>query len=74
MPEKAEHELAIDDGVHAGDIDLVIETAPFYRLAEGAARAIVDEVRGAVASWRTIAASVPLGEEEMETLAEAIGA
>jgi hypothetical protein len=30
-------------------------------------------VRGAVASWRTIAAPVPLGEAEMETLADAIG-
>ena len=73
IPEKAEHELAIDEGVHAGDIELVIETAPFYRLAEGEARAIVDEVRGALASWRTVAASVPLLEAEMETLADAIG-
>ena len=29
MPEMAGHELAIDESVHAGDIDLVIETAPF---------------------------------------------
>jgi serine/threonine-protein kinase HipA len=74
MPEKAEHELAIDEGVHAGDIDLVIETAPFYRLTEDEAHAIVDEVRGALASWRTVTASAPLGEAEIEALADAIDA
>lgn len=74
MPEKAEHELAIDEGVHAGDIELVIETAAFYRLAESQARAIVDEVRAALVSWRNVAASVSLGEVEIETLADAIAA
>ena len=74
MPEKAEHELAIDEGVHAGDIDLVIDTAPFYRLTAREARAIVDEVRDALGSWRAIAASVPLGEVEIETLRGAIDA
>ena len=74
MPEKAEHELAIDEAVHAGDIDLVIETAPYYRLADREARAIVDEVRGALSSWRMIAASAPLDEAEIETLEAAIDA
>ena len=37
LPDKAEHELALDEAVHAGDIDLVIETAPFYRLTVAAA-------------------------------------
>lgn len=72
MPEMAAHELAIDEGVHAGDIELAIETAPFYRLTAPAARQIVEEVRRALASWRTIAASVSLGEMEIETLADAI--
>jgi serine/threonine-protein kinase HipA len=72
MPEKVEHELAIDAGVHAGDVDLVLETAPFYRLTERGAHEVVDEVRGALALWRTIAASASLGEVEMEALADAI--
>lgn len=72
MPEMGEHELAIDDAVHAGDIELVIETAPFYRLAEGNARAIVDEIRGVLASWRAVAAAAHLSPIEAQTLADAI--
>ena len=72
MPEKAEHELAIDEAVHAGNIDLVLETAPYYRLGDGEARTIVDEVRSALSSWRMVAAAAPLGEAEIETLADAI--
>ncbi len=74
MPEKAEHEIAIDEGIHVGDIDLVVETAPFYRLSAREARAIVNEVRDALRSWRTVATSVPLGELEIETLSDAIDA
>ncbi len=74
MPEKPEHEIAIDEGIHIGDIDLVVETAPFYRLSAREARAIVNEVRDALRSWRTVAASVPLGELEIETLSDAIDA
>lgn len=74
MPEKAEHELAIDEGVHVGDIDLVVETASFYRLSAREARAIVDEVRDALGSWRMVAASVQLGELEIKTLSDAIEA
>ena len=74
MPEMTEHELAIDEGVHAGDIDLVIETAPFYRLSVRDARAIVAEVRAALTAWRVIVASAPLGEMEIDTLSDAISA
>lgn len=74
LPEKVEHELAIDEGVHAGDIDLVLETAPFYRLGARDARAIVDDVRTALSAWPAIAASVPLGALEIDTLRDAIDA
>jgi serine/threonine-protein kinase HipA len=50
MPDKAEHELAFDERIQVGDIDLVIETAPVHRPGERVARAIVDEVRGALGS------------------------
>jgi serine/threonine-protein kinase HipA len=74
MPEMGEHELAIDDAVHAGDIELVLEAAPFYRLAAREARAIVDGIRDVLASWRSIATSANLSPIEIETLADAIEA
>ncbi len=72
MPEMAGHELAIDESVHAGDIDLVIETAPFYRLSAGEAREVVTQVREGLGSWRLAAAAARLGATELEVLAEAI--
>jgi hypothetical protein len=74
MPEKSEHELAIDDAIHDGDIDLVLETAPFYRLSPVSAEVIVDEVRGALASWPSVAKSKSLGRDEIEAIREALDA
>jgi serine/threonine-protein kinase HipA len=72
VPEKPEHELAIDDANHAGDLGLLVETAAFYRLTTGAAERAVDEVRAALRGWRAVAASVALGSLEMATLEEAL--
>lgn len=72
MPEMEGHELAIDDAVHAGDIDLVIETAPFYRLRDDEARGIVADVRDVLTSWRSVGAGAGLGPIETDTLGEAI--
>ena len=74
MPEMVEHELAIDEAVHAGDMGLVVETTPFYRLTRQRGHGIRAEVRSALATWRDFAASVPLGEDAMGTLPEAIAA
>jgi serine/threonine-protein kinase HipA len=72
VPEKPHHELAIDEGFHAGDIDLVLQTAPYYRLSESNARNIIAEVRAALASWRTLAAAKGVGDTELDVLAAAI--
>ncbi len=72
VPEKPHHELAIDEGLHAGDIDLVLETAPYYRLSEADARNVIAEVRAALASWRALAAAKGVGDTEFDVLAEAI--
>jgi serine/threonine-protein kinase HipA len=72
VPEKPEHELAIDDANHAGDLALLIDTAPFYRLTVSAAGRLVDEIRSALRGWRAIAASAHLGDLEMATLEEAL--
>lgn len=74
MPDMPEHELSLDGAVHTGDLELVIETAPFYRLSAAAARSIVGAVRDALATWKTIAAGARLGAAETEVLADAIEA
>ncbi len=72
MPEKSEHELSLDGAVHTGDVDLVVETAPFYRLTTAAARSIVAEVRAAVSSWKRLANTARLGADELAVLSAAI--
>ncbi len=72
MPDKESHELALDDAVHTGDIELVVETAPFYRLSHRNAREIVGDIYEALSSWRSVAAAAGLGSNEMDALYEAI--
>lgn len=74
MPDMAAHELALDDSVHVGDVESIVETGPFYRLTVPEARTIVDGIRDTLAAWRSIAASADLGPVEMHTLADAIEA
>lgn len=73
MPEMAVHELAIDDASHEPDLDLVVETAPFYRLDPPNAARIVDEVTRAVRGWQPIASRVPLSEVELGALEDSLG-
>lgn len=73
MPENPEHELAINDADHTGDIDLVLSTAAFYRLSAGAAEQIVEEVRTAVSGWHAIARAAGLGTLETDAIATAVG-
>jgi serine/threonine-protein kinase HipA len=50
---KEEHVLAIDTDRHDADIQTVIDTAPLYRLSEGEAHEITDNILGTIAGWRT---------------------
>ena len=50
---KEEHVLAIDTDQHDADIQTVIDTAPLYRLSEGEAQEIADNILGTIAGWRT---------------------
>jgi len=50
---KEEHVLAIDTDQHDADIQTVIDTAPLYRLSEGEAHEITDNILGTIAGWRT---------------------
>lgn len=74
MPDKPEHELAIDAANHVGDVGLLLETAEYYRLRSSEAGRIVDEVRRAVGAWKAVAKGADLGRLEMDALAEAIAA
>ena len=72
VPEKPDHELAINDADHTGDLGLLVDTAPFYRLTTSVAERVVDDVRSALGGWRAVAASISLGPLEMATLEEAL--
>jgi serine/threonine-protein kinase HipA len=74
MPDKPEHELAINDADHTGDVRLLIETAEYYRLSSDEADGIVDEVRASLGTWNVVARAAKLGAAEMDVLDEAIGA
>lgn len=55
-PGKAEHALTLDGATAAPDLAAVRKTAPLYRLADGEAKAIIEETSTAVGDWRTVAA------------------
>ncbi len=72
MPDKAEHELAIDEVAHVGDVELLVRTAGHYRLTGSEAQAVIDEVRAALATWHRAAKAATLGRLEIDTLHDAI--
>ena len=72
VPGKPEHELSIDGAIHLGDLEVLRETAPFYRLARHEAAAILDEVRAALATWRAVVHGLDLGPAERDVLEDAI--
>ena len=45
VPGKPEHELSLDGAIHPGDLDILRETAPFYRLSGPRAEEIIAQVR-----------------------------
>ena len=71
-PGKPEHSLTFDGSTAAGDHQLLMETAALYRLSEREARAIIDEVSAAVATWRDVASDANLGDPEAAILEAAI--
>lgn len=71
-PEKAEHSLAIDARDGQPSLDLVRETAPWYRIKRAAVDLIIDEVRSAVATWPTVAGDLGLAAHEVALMADAM--
>jgi serine/threonine-protein kinase HipA len=73
VPGKPEHELSLDGAIHRGGVEVLRETAPFYRLGRLDAEAIIDEVRAALGAWRGVARGFNLGAAELDLLEDAIG-
>ena len=61
--------ISLDD--NSLDFSLAREVAPFFRLKTQEANAILDNVRGVVANWRSYARRSGLDDDEMEMMASA---
>lgn len=70
-PRLAEHTLALDGLLRIPDLDLVRESAPFYRLPAVRANELIEESRDAVAGWRGVARSFAITASEIELMAPA---
>lgn len=73
-PGKPEHELSLDGSIHRGDLAVLRETAPFYRVSGQEAAVIIGEVRAGLATWRDAVRGIDLGAAELDVLEDAIGA
>ena len=71
---KTRHALTLDGYSAEPDVATVLQTADFYRLRAGRARAIVDEVRRAVATWKDEASRQGLPASELQQMASVIQA
>lgn len=63
--------LNISEDDSALDLDLARSVAEFFRLDEGQAEAIIDQVREAVSNWRAVACDTGIPRGEQETMAPA---
>lgn len=70
-PQKHEHALALDESLRTPDLQVLRETAPYYRLSAADAGTIVDEVGAAVAGWREQARRIGLAGDELERIGSA---
>lgn len=71
-PQKHEHVLALDGSLRTPDLDLVRETAPYYRLSAAHANEVIDEIRGVVRGWRDLAHRIGLSGDELERIGPAL--
>ena len=69
--EKSDFSVSIDETGAESTIELAIKTARDFRLSDVRAKAILDEVKTAVADWRKVAKSLGLSERNIETMESA---
>ena len=67
-PTRDRHALSLDGDSDEPDLAAVIRVAPYFRLSRLEANAVVNEVRGAVAGWRSNARAVGLGAFDMQQM------
>jgi len=72
VPGKPEHELSLEGAIHRGDLEVLRETAGFYRLSGLEAAVTIDEVRAALGAWRDVVRGMNLGAAELDVLEDAI--
>ena len=72
MPEKREHELAIDERSQEPRLDLVRSTADWYRIRRARADEIITDVQSAAANWPSAARHLGLSEHEIALVAPSI--
>jgi serine/threonine-protein kinase HipA len=71
VPTASEHAIALAEGDHTPDVEVVRRTAGYYRIKPPRAEAIIREVREAVGQWRKIAARLGVHRDEIESMAPA---
>jgi serine/threonine-protein kinase HipA len=71
IPSSSEHALALDEGDHTPSLDLVRQTAVYYRVKPDLAERILREVQEAVKAWRNVAADAGIDRDEIEMMADA---
>jgi serine/threonine-protein kinase HipA len=69
-PTKYEHALAVTDGIHEGDLDLVTETADLYAVKKP--DEVIGEVRQALTGWRKVAKDAGIARDEIDYMGDAL--
>jgi serine/threonine-protein kinase HipA len=67
----SEHAIALDEGDHTPDVEVVRHTGGYYRIKPPRAEAIIREVQEAVGQWRRVAAKLGVHRGEIESMAAA---
>jgi len=70
-PESAEHALAIDGRARDPDLDMVLETAPFYRVLKPRAEEVIREVKRVTDTWVSEARRLRLPADEIDLVGTA---
>jgi serine/threonine-protein kinase HipA len=70
-PERHEHSLTLDGSVRLPDVEVVRDTATFYRLSAERADSIIGEVRDTVRHWRSVARETEIVRDEIERMEDA---
>ena len=66
--------LNISENDNSLDLDLAMNVAAYFRLGNGEAKSIMDEVKQSVSKWRDVASSLGISRSEQESMASAFNA